>query len=342
MLLLQGAQMFLTGERSAPSVATPLRTSSRPVVIPTSKEYGFCTEMLIRGQDLSIDDIRQRCEELGSSVLVVGEPDLIHLHVHTERPGDVMNFAADLGTVERVKVENMQVQHTAFLNSRDTSQLSDTVGVVAVAAGSGLGQVFRDLGALGVVPGGQTMNPSIEELVHGISHSGSSRVILLPNNPNVLMTAQQAQDLAGVSVRVVPTRTVCEGVAAMVAFNPDVDLEANVAAMTDAAATVQTVELTRAVRSTRVNGLKIKEGQIIGLLNGVLVQAGKGLQAVATNVLEQAAVAEHEVVTIYYGAETRPEEAKGLAEAIAKKWPDVQVEVIHGGQPHYPFIISVE
>jgi uncharacterized protein len=346
LLILHGWQMLVSGERSAPSISLPRKGAIRSSgAVSSGEEYGYCTEILIRGESPPIEEIRTRCEQLGTSVIVVGDEDLVHLHAHTYRPGDVINLAVDFGSLEKVKVENMQLQHTAFVGRVGPSgpeERPDIITVVAVAAGEGLAQVFRDLGAAGVVPGGQTMNPSIEELVRGITHTGAANVILLPNNPNVLLTAQQAQGLVESHVNVVPTRTMCEGVAAMVAFNPEADLDSNLAAMTEAAKRVHTIELTRAVRSTRVNGLKVKEGQVIGLLNGALVQTGSTPLGVALDVLERAGAGAHEIVTVYYGDGADEDEARELAESIAGRWPDLQVDVVHGGQPHYPFIISVE
>ncbi len=347
LLLLEGAHMFVTGERTPPPMAAPRKPALVPVQVVSSTDYGYCTEVLIRGERLRPDDIRQQLEAIGTSVIVVGERDLVHVHVHTHRPGDILNVVARFGSMDRIKVENMQLQHTAYVNgsapaSARSSVAAGVVGVVAVAAGEGLARVFGDLGAAAVVPGGQSMNPSIEELVHGASASGYSKVILLPNNPNVVMTAQQAQALSPVELKVVPTRTICEGIAAMVAFNPGSDLEANLAAMSDAISSVQSIELTRAVRSTRVNGLKIEGGQAIGLLNGALVEAGASLAEVALLVLARAGAAEREVVTIYCGEGVPTEDGRQLADSIRGRWDNVEVEVVDGGQPHYPYIISLE
>jgi uncharacterized protein len=345
LLLLEGAQMFISGERTAPPVASVPRVAPVVTIVESSQEFGFCTEVLVRGDRLDVEGIRGTLEKMGDSVLVVGEPDLIHLHVHTHRPGDILNLATTLGNVEKVKVENMQLQHTAYMASVERAEQSaqvDGVGVVPVAAGVGLARVFKDLGASSVVHGGQTMNPSIEELVHGAAHSGFGRVILLPNNPNVVMTAQQAQSLAKMDLRVVPTRTICEGIAAMVAFNPEMELDANVAAMVDAASHVQSIEITRAVRSSKVNGLQVEVGQAIAMLNGVLVETGAFIGAVAVRALEQARAAEHEVVTVYCGEGVTLEEGQELGDSISGALPNLEVEVVEGGQPHYPFIISVE
>jgi len=344
LLLLEGIKMVVTGERTPPPASLVRKAARESAMNKAAAEFGYCTEVLIRGEHLPIDEIRRQTEAKGSSVIVVGEPDLVHIHVHSHKPGDILNMASQFGTLEKVKVENMQLQHTAYLSAgRPSGQLQvDGVGVIAVAAGAGLARVFRDLGAAAVVHGGQSMNPSIEELVHGTANAGFSKVVLLPNNPNVLLTAQQARALARVELRVVPTRTVCEGIAAMVAFNPEMDLEHNLATMTKAASAVQTIELTRAVRSTRFNGLQVEEGQVIGLLNGLLVSAGDSVKDVALDAMEKAGASEREVVTIYYGEDATVQDGNLLAEAIQARWPHIELQVVDGGQPHYPFLISIE
>ncbi len=351
LLLLEGAHMFLSGERIPPPVAAQRKADQPPLAVVTSGDYGYCTEVLIRGEQLQVDELRRQLEAVGDSVIVVGDEGLVHLHVHTHQPGDILNLVSRFGTMDKIKVENMQLQHTAYVNGlgaagerpADAAEAAaDSVGVVAVAAGSGLARVFKDLGAASIVPGGQSMNPSIEELVHGAGVGGFGKVILLPNNPNVVMTAQQAQALSHAEIRVIPTRTICEGIAAMIAFNPASDLESNVAAMTGAIASVQSIELTRAVRTTRANGLQIEEGQAIGLLNGTLVQAGNSLAEVALKVLDAAEAGGREVVTIYCGEGVSLDEGETLSAAIQGQWPSLAVEVVDGGQPHYPYIISVE
>jgi uncharacterized protein len=344
LLILEGAQLYLSGERTPAPVVHVRRPVQEASTIDPKKDYGYCTEVLIRGEGLQVDKIREQLEAVGSSVIVVGEPNVVHIHVHTHQPGEVLSLAGKLGTMDKIKVENMQVQHTSYVASRNTQQPADVagVGVVAVVAGTGLAKVFRDLGTGVVVHGGQTMNPSIEELVHAAASSGHESVILLPNNPNIVLTAQQSQTLVENDLKVVPTRTVCEGIAAMVAFNPETDLETNVAAMTEAASAIQTIELTRAVRSTKVNGLQVLEGQAIGMLNGALVEASDSVADTVLNVLQRARVSEHEVVTVYRGEGISEAESSSLVDSISERWPEVQVEVVDGGQPYYPYIISVE
>lgn len=344
LLILQGAQMFLTGERTPAPIAQARRSEAEATATAEStREYGYCTELLISGGSLDPDKIREQMERMGTSVIVVGEPELIHIHVHTDRPGEILNVASTMGRMDKIKVENMQLQHTSYLASqtRESPRVSG-IGVVVVSAGAGMAKLFMDLGACAIVQGGQTMNPSIEEIVHAANSCGREHVILLPNNSNVILTAQQAQAVVSASVKVVSTRTLCEGVAAMVAFNAAGDLEENADAMKEAAEAIQTIEVTRAVRSTRVNGLAVREGQAIGLLDGALVEAGESVAAVAVGTLRKARVDQHEVVTVYVGEGVARHESSDLAASIAREWRNVQVDVIDGGQPHYPYLISVE
>lgn len=344
VLLLEGASMFLTNQRQP----APVAQARKPGGATTSgtgitAEYGYCTELLINGSSLDVEAIRGKMEQMGSSVIVVGDSDLVHIHVHTQQPGDILNLASQFGSLDKVKVENMQVQHTSYLASRGVQPARMTgVGVVVVAVGSGFAKLFEDLGACAVVPGGQTMNPSIEELVHAASTCQREKVILLPNNPNVILTAQQAQSLAALDIQVIPTRTICEGVAAMVAFNAEAGLDANVDGMKEAAESVHTIEITRAVRSTRVNGLQVAEGQAIGLVDGNLLDAGDSVEDVVMKGLDRVGAGDHEVVTLYFGDGVSEDEGRALATRVANRWPDLQVDTVDGGQPHYPYLISVE
>lgn len=344
LLVLQGAQMYLTGERTPAPIAQIRKVDKEATATTESTtEYGYCTELLISGRGLDAEKIREQMEQLGTSVIVVGEPDLIHIHVHSDRPGEILNAASTLGRMDKIKVENMQLQHTSYLASlsREAPTLSG-LGVVVVAAGEGMARLFKDLGACAIVEGGQTMNPSIEEIVHAAKACGRDQIVLLPNNSNVILTAQQAQAVIPSNVKVVLTRTVCEGVAAMVAFDPEGGLEENAEEMKRAAEAIQTIEITRAVRSTRVNGLDVQQGQAIGLLDGALVEAGDSVASVVVRTLKRASVDLHEVVTVYVGEGVAEAEAGDLASSIRNEWPEVQVEMVDGGQPHYPYLISVE
>jgi hypothetical protein len=241
----------------------------------------------------------------------------------------------------------MQVQHQAFVAKQGqrkpaASEAASRVGIVAVVPGAGLQRVFESLGVNAVVSGGQTMNPSTEELLSAVEGLPNQQVIILPNNSNVVLTAQQARGLARKEVAVVPTKTIPQGISALLALNYQADLDSNVAAMEEAATTVHTIEITTAVRSVRVNGLEVSEGQIIGLLSGELVAVGSDCLDVAMEILERIHAERMEIITIYYGGNTDKAEADAFAEGVKARFAAQDVELIDGGQPHYKYILSVE
>ncbi|MGQ9517049.1 MAG: DAK2 domain-containing protein, partial [Anaerolineae bacterium] len=220
--------------------------------------------------------------------------------------------------------------------------LVSEIGIVAVVPGEGLAKVFKSLGTSAVVPGGQTMNPSTEELLRAVESLPQKKVIILPNNKNVVLTAQQAQNLSDCEIRVVPSTNIPQGISALLSFNYQADLDTNVELMTEALHNVQAAEVTRAVRSVKINGLQVAEGQYIGLLNGDLVSAGETPTDVVLDLLAKMGAEDLEIITLYYGEGVSAEDARALADLIAQRYPAQEVEVVEGGQPHYPYIISGE
>jgi dihydroxyacetone kinase-like predicted kinase len=268
-----------------------------------------------------------------------------------------MGYATSQGTLRDVVVENMQDQYRQFL-AKSVAHPADLAGqeprpataaqplgeiaVVAVVTGEGLRRVFESLGAGVTVPGGQTMNPSTEELLKAVTSLPAEQVIILPNNPNVILTAQQAQGISSKQVVVIPTKTVPQGISALLAFSYQSDLRTNADMMERAAGQIQTIEITSAVRSVQVNGLRIQEGQFIGLLNGELLEAGNELQAVTQTMLQRLDMSGYEIMTVYWGAAVTPEEAERQASWVREHYPDKEVELVEGKQPYYHYIISVE
>jgi DAK2 domain fusion protein YloV len=315
--------------------------------IEREAQFGFCTEVLVRDCDQPLSDVKQRMEALGESVIVVGDRALTRVHVHTPRPGQVLEFAVDHGTLSRVKVENMELQHAALAaSSREGADLHDgqrasSIGVIAVTAGDGLTRVFRSLGAR-VVPGGQSMNPSVQEILAAVNSSGYQELVLLPNNSNIILTARQVQELTPHRVSVVPTETVPQGIGALLAFNFQADMQTNVAAMEQAARAVHTVEVARAVRDTSVDELQVKTGDFLGICNGRVVASGRTATEALISALRFAPVDDMEIVTIYYGVDASATEAQAAAAEIRAAHGGLAVEVVEGGQPHYPFVASIE
>ena len=320
-------------------------------------DYNYDTQFIILGSGLNVDAIRTEIATMGDSVLVVGDQQTVKVHVHCDLPGQALDYGISQGAVTNVIIENMQQQYEEFRAAREPDPVDPVVPasavaatieslsgtcIVAVVSGDGLKRVYQSLGVSAIVAGGQTMNPSTQDLVRAIDGLPCERVIVLPNNSNIVLTAQQASQLSNKEVVVVATRTVPQGIAALLAFNYQADLETNRASMTEAAAQVQTVEITRAVRSVQINGLPVTEGQYIGLLNDDLVTAGEDLNGVVQQVLERLNPDDYEIVTVYSGEDVTPEQAEALAERVRTLYPHLEVEVLDGGQAHYHYVISVE
>ncbi len=320
--------------------------------------YNYDTQFVIQGSQLDVNSIRERISTLGDSVLVVGDHENVKVHVHSDHPGQALEYALTQGDVTAVIIENMQLQYEAYKKKHQdgtpeqdearvlpqmiTSQPVSEIGLVAVASGAGLEKVLESLGVTAIVLGGQTMNPSTQDLLTAIEKVAAEKVILLPNNSNIVLAAQQAADLSEKQIAVVPTHTVPEGIAALLAFNHEADLDDNVDAMQRAAGQVRTIEITKAIRSAQVNGLTVDEGQWIGLIDGDLVTAADSLQALIDELLERIDVGQYEIMTVYYGGEEKETDAADLCETVRTAYPDLEIEMLRGGQAHYNYIISAE
>lgn len=348
-VILEGGLRYLKGEpMDADEVIEPVPAAVASASAEGEMQWGYCTEFILQGQNLNLDEIRERIAGCGDSALVVGDGQTVKVHVHTHRPGEVIGFASSKGTLHDIKIDNMQDQHREYLvmgadsAAAQIDQKADGVAVVAVVSGPGLCDVFGSLGVRTIVPGGQTMNPSTQELLQAIESLKENDVVVLPNNGNVVLAAQKARELSQKNVVVVPSETVPQGISALLAFNYQADLEKNAAAMDQAMHSVETAEITRAIRSVKINGLEVEEGQIIGLLNGELTATGKSIEAVAEQILEQMKADEREIITAYYGEDMTESRAQELVEKLRERYPEQEWELIDGGQPHYYYIISAE
>src|SRR5450759_5058223 len=349
-----GLQMILEGmlktvEESA-FLASTAQASTKPQPSQVALElpeggWGYCTEFLIEGNGLDIDVIRNQIEALGNSVLVVGEPELVKVHVHTDDPSRVITLAGGYGKLLKLNVGDMSTQHRRILEGEGLAPSlprPNGVGLVSVVAGRGLVDIFRGLGVDAIVEGGQTMNPSTQDMLTAIESVPYDEVILLPNNGNVILAAKQVPGLTKKTVQVIETRSVPQGVAAVVAFRGDRSGAQNLAAMKSEAGRVQTIEVTHAVRDTRSNGLKVKKGDVIGLINDKLEFAGSDYGEVVNKALSKLGPDSYELVTVYRGEGASDAELEKLQSEIRSRHPGLEVEVQQGGQQHYPFILSVE
>jgi uncharacterized protein len=321
-------------------------------------EYGYCTNFLLLGGGWDFDEVRARMASLGDSAVIVGDDRIVKVHIHTETPGSLLNYATSLGSLREISIANMQDQHEDFLtmhgpggpatsmkspgSDADEAVAHSRIAVLAVVSGPGLVQVFRSMGATDIIEGGQTMNPSTEDLLKVIEKVPQNEVILLPNNGNIIMAARQTQSLTKKHVVVVPTETIPQGMAALISLNYDGTLEENAEAMQEAASAVETGEVTRAVRDAKVDGLEVKEGDIIGLLNNALVTTGPDLEGVAWDLLERMGAGESELITIYWGGDLTESDAQAFCDQVGERYSNAEVELVHGGQPFYDYIISAE
>jgi DAK2 domain fusion protein YloV len=347
--ILDGALRYLKGEveqmkyRKPQIIVTDIPVTRFPeMVVAEEVPYGYCTEFLLKGQGLEPEKIRARLEKKGESLIVVGDESAVRVHIHTLDPGTVIRYATSLGTAHQVSIRNMDEQHQAYLEMQKERMPAVDVATIAVVSGDGLSEVFKSLGATAIVAGGQTMNPSTKDLLQAVELVASDKVIILPNNKNIVPTANQVQSVTKKTVAVVPTETIPQGVSALLAFDYEAGFEVNAQLMTKAKSAVRSIEITRAVRSAKIGELAIKRKQGIGFLDGALVVVGDKPVDALNKVLNRLDLDKAEVVTIYYGADTELSEAEEVGRRVYQEHPQLQVEVIRGGQLHYNYIASVE
>ena len=323
--------------------ASTSSTDSEYLASTLESQWGYCIQFLIQGEGLAVEEIRERFGKAGSdSAVVVGDDRLARLHVHAADPGPALSYGASLGDLHQIHIENMAQQNRDFVTGHRNpeAKLAD-LAVVAVVPGPGLAQLFQDAGCALVVKGGQTMNPSVGQLLDAARASGAEEVIVLPNNPNVVTTAEQSAT-ANPSVHVVPSKTLPQGVAALLAFNPEEPLDRNLRSMQDALSGVVSIEVTQAVRSSTMSGTKVDAGQYIGLLEGELATYADTPEEALKSTLDRVLDSADQVVTLYQGEEATPEAADELSRQLEEQTPGVQVDLVYGGQPHYHYLASVE
>ena len=313
--------------------------------------FGYCTEIMVKIGDgptadtaFEYDTFRNYLNELGDSLLVVNDDEIIKVHVHTEYPGEVMNYGQKFGSLMKVKVDNMRVQHETLLENDSAPVKKPRVpyAIIAIAAGNGVQELFKSLGASYVISGGQTMNPSTEDILKAIDAVNADQVIILPNNKNIFMAADQAAEVADIPVVVVPSKTISQGMTAMLAFNDQVGLAQNQAAMTEMLTNVVSGSLTHAIRDTAIDGITIKEGDFLGMIDGKIVVSKTDALEVAFETLKQMMDEETEIVTIIIGEEGTQEQAEQMETALLAMNEELEVEIHHGDQPVYPYLFAAE
>ncbi len=362
-MLLEGIWRYTRGEAVQTTVAAAPEQQAdvKKGRVSVEEEFGYEVVFLLRGANLNVEEIRNSIIEMGGvSTVVAGDEKLLKVHTHTLTPGKILDYGVSLGSLMDINIENLQEQSLRYAaesraeHAGEDEQALEAAGegdhkrelaeiaTVVVAAGEGWVKLFESLGVGAIVPGGQTMNPSTQELLAAVDEVASPKVILLPNNGNVILSARQVPELTQKEVHVVPTDTMPEGVSALLAFNYEADFSANCAAMDAAAKRVQTAEITTAVRSVQIDGLHVREGDIIGLLNGRLVVANTDTLTVIRDTLRRMKAEQYEIFTLYYGEGITPEQADETARQIKSWYPSQEIEVLSGGQPYYAYILSAE
>jgi DAK2 domain fusion protein YloV len=329
--------------------------------------HGYDVQYLLQGRNLDLAAIRAAIGNMGDSMVVTGDSELVKVHIHVHDPGVPLSYGVSLGVISDIVVENMQLQADEYVANRNSARLvlppdpsrlatppgpeivvtPDQVAVITVAPGEGLHRIFLSMGAAWVIGGGQTMNPSNEAFIEAILALNTNQIIILPNNKNIVLTAQQAAREVATShpekrVAIIPSRTIPQGIAALLSFDPTGDWDSLNEAMTTAKGNVITGEITTASRSVDLDGVAVTEGQIIGLIDGVLALSDTTIYAALSALLTKANAANYELVTLYYGAEVSASEAENTVENLRSAFPMLEFDLNAGGQPHYPYILSIE
>lgn len=315
-------------------------------------EFGYCTEIMVRLEDgkepFNEEQFRQELSPLGDSLLVISDEEIAKVHIHSEQPGSVLSIGQKYGSLMKIKVDNMREQHSAIVGEEHKAPMTTKkiekhpYAIVTIAMGEGVAGLLRSIGASYVIEGGQTMNPSTEDIVKAVQEIGAEKVLILPNNKNIVMAAEQAVELLEIEAAVVPTKTIPQGMAAILAFNPEAAVDLNKKSMTEAFANVKTGQVTYAVRDTSIDGVEIHKDDFMALAEGKIVLSTPALKDAAEKVIIDLVDEDAEIVTVIYGEDTTEQDATELVAFIEKNYPDVEVELFDGKQGLYPYIISVE
>lgn len=358
--ILEGIWRYIRGEAvqlgAAPLLVPPAEAHVMKGRVSIEEEFGYEVVFLLRGEKLDVDSIRQTIIDMGGeSTVVAGDEKMLKVHTHVPWPGKVLDYGVSLGSLLDINIENLQEQSLTYAAESeaehaadqeeevyDTSTLTPDLATIAVVSGAGFEKVFQGLGVSAIVPGGQTMNPSIEELLNAVNSVAAQKVIILPNNSNVILSARQVDNLADKEVYIVPTATMPQGIASLLACNYEADFATNCKTMTEAANNTQTAEITTAVRTVQIGGVHVREGDFIGLINGNLTIAGQNIEDVIRDMLQRMHIDRYEILTLYYGEDVTAQEAQETAKRIKAQYSHIEIEVVDGGQPYYAYILSAE
>jgi len=353
MVIFTGFYKLLMGEEDIELVfedEKPVQTVDE-VLADISKleeiEFGYCTEymiiqMLKKTTEADIDRLREKLMAIGDSVICIGDLSLVKVHVHTNNPNLALGYALELGELTNLKIENMREQNRELKKKAKAMEETKNIGIVSVAPGDGLAAIMKDLAVDAIIVGGQTMNPSAADIAAAADKVPARNVFVYPNNKNIILAAQQANDLTNKNLVIIPTRSVPEGIAAAIAFDPDGNVEDNTEAMNDAIKNVKSGSVTYAVRDTHVDGFDLSVGEIIGLDDKAILAKGNSVSQTTEALIEKMIDDNVMTITLFYGEDIKEEDAVELQERLAEKYPECEVTVAFGGQPIYYYLISLE
>lgn len=350
VLMLEGMLSSLKGnniDSIAGGVSSNVEVKVEQNISTEDIKFQYCTEFILESDKVDDLVIREKFMKFGDSLAVVGDEGVIKVHVHTNDPGLALQEALSYGQLLTIKIENMKLQHENVVLSEAEQTKKVQVeekeyGFIATSMGEGLAKIFKDFGVDHIIEGGQTMNPSTEDFMKAIESLHARNIIILPNNSNIIMAANQAKELSDKNIIVIPTKNVAQAFATLVTFDGDATAEENEANMVEALSTVKSGQVTYAVRDTVINDIEVKEGNIIGLAEGKLLAAGEGVNEITTDLIEKLVDEDSAIITLFYGEDTSKEDAEALASDLEEKFEDIDVELHYGGQPLYYYLISVE
>ncbi|MEH7333432.1 DAK2 domain-containing protein [Neobacillus drentensis] len=318
-------------------------------------EFGYCTEFMVRFENAKTaknpfneGEFRNDLSKYGDSLLVIADEDVVKVHIHSEQPGEVLTYGQRYGNLINMKIENMRQQHSNIVGETHTPLVAERVqeqkeyGIVTVSMGSGIADLFKSIGAHAVIEGGQTMNPSTEDIVKAVKQVNAKKVFILPNNKNIIMAAEQARDVSEEEIYVIPSKTVPQGLSALLAFNPSANVEANEATMKDALQHVKTGQITFAVRDTQIDGLEIEKDDFMGIAEGKIVVKNKDKGKAAEDLLSKMLDEDSEILTVIYGEDVSEDEVNSLTQFVEENYGNIEIEIHNGQQPLYSFIFSIE
>jgi len=356
LILFKGMYEALSNNMKATIKSDEQSTKSEPissagVAIPVDIKFGYCTELLVIAKNVDINKLKKYLEKIGDSMVVVSQDEFLKIHIHTNDPGLVLSKVITLGELFKVKIENMREQHKNLLgisNEENRETVKEDIienkkyGFVSVALGEGIKNIFEDLGVDVVIQGGQTMNPSTQDILESINKINAENIFVLPNNKNILMAALQAVELSDKNVIVIPSRTIPQGITAVTLFNAEVSVEENENTLKEAIKNVATASVTYAVKDTETDGKVIKEGNILGLVEQDIKEVGTDIYKVCSDIIDSMITKDSELITIFYGEDCITSDVEEFISALELKYPDIDIQYYNGKQPLYYFIASVE